>query len=66
MAFSPDGRYAFVENGVATSPGMNDGSITVIDLETETVVGTINTLKDQGLTLGDILLLPEWHHARAR
>ncbi len=66
MAFSPDGRYAFVENGIATAPGMNDGSITVIDLEKETVVGTINTLKDQGLTLADILLLPEWHRPVAR
>ncbi len=61
MAFSPDGRYVFVENGITGTPGMMDGSITVIDLENETVVGEINTLKDMGLTVNFILLLPEWH-----
>lgn len=66
MAFSPDGRYAFVENGIANAPGLDDGSITVIDLENERVAGTINTFKDQGLTLGDILLLPEWHGSVGR
>ncbi len=61
IAITPDERYAIVQNGLINLPGMNDGSITVIDLEKEEVVGQIDTLKDAGLTHNFILLLPPWH-----
>jgi len=32
VAFSPDERYAFVQNSLLNLPEMSDGSITVIDL----------------------------------
>jgi len=60
VAFTKDWRYAFVQNSFLNLPGMSDGSITVIDLKTETVVGNIDTLKSEGFNPNSIVLLPEW------
>ncbi len=61
-AFTRDERYAFVQNAVLNLPGMSDGSITVVDLEKEKVIGRVDTLKDKGLNPNCIVLLPEWNH----
>lgn len=61
VAFTKDWRYAFVQNALLNLPGMSDGSITVIDLREEKVVGSIDTLKDMGLNPNLIVLLPEWN-----
>jgi DNA-binding beta-propeller fold protein YncE len=61
IAITADERHAFVQNGLINFPGMNDGSITVIDLRAEQVVGQVNTLKDAGLTNNHIILLPPWY-----
>ena len=61
VAFTKDGRYAFVQNNLPALDGMNDGSITVIDLEMETVVTSLTTFQDQGLIPNLIVLLPEWN-----
>jgi DNA-binding beta-propeller fold protein YncE len=62
VAFSPDERYAMVQNSLLNLPGMSDGSVTVIDLTTGRVVASMDTLKHQGLNPNCIVLLPEWHH----
>jgi len=62
VAFSPDERLAFVQNNFLGLPGMDDGSVTVIDIEKEEVVKSMDTLKNQGLNPNSIVLLPEWHH----
>jgi DNA-binding beta-propeller fold protein YncE len=62
VSFSPDERLAFVQNNLLGLPGMDDGSVTVIDLEKEEVMTSMNTLKNQGLNPNSIVLLPEWHH----
>ena len=62
VAFSPDERYAFVQNILLNLPGMSDGSITVIDLDKGAAIASIVTLKKQGLNPNGIVLLPEWHH----
>ena len=41
---------------------MSDGSITVIDLGKGDVIGSVNTLKDQGFNPNSIVLLPQWNH----
>jgi DNA-binding beta-propeller fold protein YncE len=61
LAITADERYAFVQNGLINFPGMNDGSVTVIDLRTEQVVASVDTLKDAGLSTNDIILLPPWY-----
>jgi DNA-binding beta-propeller fold protein YncE len=61
VAFTLDGRYAFVQNALLNLPGMSDGSITVIDLKKEAVVASIDTLKDKGLNPNCIVLLPQWN-----
>jgi DNA-binding beta-propeller fold protein YncE len=61
VAFSPDGRLAFVQNNFLGLPGMDDGSVSVIDIEKEKVIKSMNTLKNQGLNPNSIVLLPEWH-----
>ena len=61
VAFSPDERYAFVQNSLLNLPGMSDGSITVIDLEKGAAIADINTLKNQGYNPNNIVLLPQWH-----
>ena len=56
---SPDERYLFVQNSLLNLEGLSDGSITVIDLaKGGTVLGSIDTLKAQGLNPNCIMLLP--------
>ena len=55
---SPDERYLFVQNSLLNLEGMSDGSITVIDLKTDKVLGSIDTLKAQGFNPNCIMLLP--------
>lgn len=62
VAITKDEKLAFVQNSLLNLPGMSDGSITVVDLNKGEVVGSINTLKDQGFNPNSIVLLPEWNH----
>ncbi|THJ21671.1 MAG: YncE family protein [Nitrospira sp. CG24D] len=55
---SPDERYLFVQNSLLNLEGMSDGSITVIDLKSDKVLGSIDTLKAQGFNPNCIMLLP--------
>ena len=55
---TPDERYLFVQNSLLNLEGMSDGSITVIDLTKDTVLGSIDTLKAQGFNPNCIMLLP--------
>jgi hypothetical protein len=55
---SPDERYLFVQNSLLNLEGMSDGSITVIDLAQDKVLGSIDTLKAQGFNPNCIMLLP--------
>lgn len=61
VAFTQDGRYAYVQNSLLNLPGLSDGSVTVIDLREKTVVGSMDTLKTQGFNPNCIVLLPEWN-----
>jgi len=61
VAFTKDGRYAFVQNALLNLPGMSDGSLTVIDLKSEKVVASIDTFKSEGYNPNSIVLLPEWN-----
>ncbi len=55
---SPDERYLFVQNSLLNLEGLSDGSITVIDLKQDKVLGSIDTLKTQGFNPNCIMLLP--------
>jgi DNA-binding beta-propeller fold protein YncE len=61
VAFTKDGKYAFVQNALLNLPGMSDGSVTVIDLQAGTVVTSMDTLKNAGLNPNSIVLLPQWN-----
>ncbi len=61
VAFTKDGRYAFVQNALLNLPGMSDGSITVVDLKAEKVIGSVDTLKNTGFNPNCIVLLPQWN-----
>jgi DNA-binding beta-propeller fold protein YncE len=60
VAFSPDRKYAFVQNNLLNLPGMSDGSVSVVDLEKGETIKSIDTLKNQGFNPNCIILLPEW------
>jgi DNA-binding beta-propeller fold protein YncE len=55
---SPDERYLFVQNSLLNLEGLSDGSITVIDLKQDKVLGSIDTLKAAGFNPNCIMLLP--------
>lgn len=55
---SPDERYLFVQNSLLNLEGLSDGSITVIDLKQDKVLGSIDTLKARGYNPNCIMLLP--------
>src|SRR6266849_6948604 len=61
VAFTKDWRYAFVQNALLNLPGMSDGSVTIVDLNTETVVGSMDTLKMKGFNPNSMVLLPKWN-----
>ncbi|MFB3060783.1 MAG: YncE family protein [Candidatus Binatia bacterium] len=61
VAFTKDWTYAYVQNALLNLPGLSDGSITVIDLQKMTVVGSVTTLKAKGLNPNCVVLLPEWN-----
>jgi hypothetical protein len=62
---SPDERYLFVQNSLLNLEGMSDGSITVIDLKNDKILGSIDTLKAQGFNPNCIMLLPN-HFEQSR
>jgi DNA-binding beta-propeller fold protein YncE len=62
VGFTKDSRYAFVQNAFLNLKGMDDGSITVIDLANETVVASFDTLKNKGFNPNSIVLLPKWNY----
>ncbi len=61
VAFTADGKYAIVQNSLLNLPGMSDGSLTLIDLNKEAVIASIDTFKKQGLNPNCIVLLPQWN-----
>jgi DNA-binding beta-propeller fold protein YncE len=63
VAITPDERYAFVQNALLNLPGMSDGSVTVVDLQKQDVVKSMDTLKDAGFNPNCIVLLPAWYNA---
>ncbi len=63
FVFSPDRRYAFVQNSLLNLPDMSDGSVTVVDLESNKPVGRIDVLQKAGLNPNCIVLMPKWRGA---
>lgn len=61
VAFTLDGRYAYVQNALLNLPGMSDGSITVIDLKNDAVIASLDTLKNTGYNPNSMVLLPRWN-----
>ena len=61
VAFTKDGRYAYVQNSFINLPGMSEGSITVVDFKSEKVLDRIDTFVESGLNPNCIVLLPEWN-----
>jgi len=64
IAYTKDGKYAFVQNSFINLPKMNDGSISVVDLKTKKVIKEWTTLKDMGFNPNCIVLLSEWNDPR--
>ena len=61
VAFTKNGHYAFVQNALLNLPGMSDGSVTIVDLRAEKVVGSMDTLKQTGFNPNSMVLLPKWN-----
>jgi hypothetical protein len=61
VGFTKDWKYGFVQNAFVNLKGMDDGSIKVIDLESEKVIASVDTLKNKGLNPNSIVLLPKWN-----
>jgi hypothetical protein len=62
VGITKDEKLAFVQNSFVNLPGMSDGSITIVDLVKQQVIGTVDTLKEQGFNPNSIVLLPQWNH----
>ena len=61
VVFSPDEKYAIVQNSFLNLPNMDDGSISVIDLHAMEKIKSIDVLKNQGFKPNCIVMLPQWH-----
>ncbi len=61
VAYTKDGRYAYVQNSFINLPGMSEGSITVVDLQKKEVIDTIDTFIENGFNPNCMVLLPEWN-----
>ena len=62
VAISKNENFAYVQNGLLNIPGINDGSISVIDLDKLEVIDSIDTFKKDGKVPNSITLLPEWYN----
>lgn len=62
VGFTPDFKYAFVQNSFLNLPDMSDGSVSVVDLERGEMVASMDTLKNAGFNPNSLTLLPEWNH----
>ncbi len=62
VGFTKDWKYGFVQNAFLNLKGMDDGSITVVDLDSGKVVASVDTLKNMGFNPNCIVLLPRWNH----
>jgi DNA-binding beta-propeller fold protein YncE len=63
FVISPDNRYAIVQNSFINLPEMDDGSVSVIDLQQNKVVATVDVLKAAGLTPNCIIAMPGWYRS---
>ena len=61
IAFTKDGKYAFVQNSFLNLPGMSDGSVTVVDMQEKAVIDSVDTLKENGFNPNSIVLLADWN-----
>lgn len=61
VGFTKDWKYGFVQNAFINLKGMDDGSIKVVDLESQKVVASVDTLKNKGFNPNSIVLLPKWN-----
>ncbi len=61
VVFSPDEKYAIVQNSFLNLPEMDDGSISVINLEKMEKIRSIDTLKNLGFKPNCIVMMPKWH-----
>ncbi|MCH8214282.1 MAG: YncE family protein [Proteobacteria bacterium] len=61
VGFTKDWKYGFVQNAFINLKGMDDGSITVVDLQKQEVIGSVDTLKNLGFNPNSIVLLPKWN-----
>lgn len=61
IAFTKDGRYAYVQNSLLNLPGMSDGSLTVVDMNSRTVLDSVDTFKDNGFNPNSVVLLSDWN-----
>lgn len=61
VVFSPDEKYAIVQNSFLNLPDMDDGSISVIDLKKMEKIRSIDVLKNQGFKPNCIVMMPKWH-----
>ncbi len=61
VVFSPDEKYAIVQNSFLNLPNMDDGSISVINLDKMEKIRTIDVLKNQGFKPNCIVMMPKWH-----
>jgi DNA-binding beta-propeller fold protein YncE len=62
VGITKDEKLAFVQSALLNLPGLDSGTITVVDLENEKVIDTITTLADMGLNPNPLVLLPKWNH----
>ena len=62
VAITKDENLAYVQNGLLNIPGINDGSITVVDLNNLEILDTIDTFKNSGKVPNSITLLPKWYN----
>jgi DNA-binding beta-propeller fold protein YncE len=61
VAYTKDGKYAYVQNSFINLPGMSDGSISVVDLQTREVIDSLDIFKDNGFNPNSIVLLGPWN-----
>jgi DNA-binding beta-propeller fold protein YncE len=61
VGFTKDYRYGFVQNALLNLPGMSDGSVTVVDLQSGKVLKSMDTLKNDGFNPNSLVLLPHWN-----
>lgn len=62
VGFTPGFKRVYVQNSFLNLPNKSDGSFSIVDIESGTMISTLDTLTTAGFNPNSLVLPPGWNH----